>query len=791
MNHRIRKGMKNLGVPALSCMAALITGCNTAPNVEQQVDELYNKMSNEERIAQLRSMYMDELFDEQGKLDTAKCKELIPYGIGHFSQFAMQKPRDSNELRDRAAAIQDWLIHNTPNGIPALLHEEVLSGVNTLGATIYPQQIGQAGSFNPQLAELKTLQTSTLMRKMGGVLALSPMVDVCRTPSFNRLEESYGEDGYLSAVMGTAFVRGLQQGDLKKGVGACSKHYLGYGGGGDAEEKELMEEILLPHETMIRLTGSKAVMPGYHAVHDIKCVANSEILIDILRNYIGFDGMVVSDYTAISQLPDLSTPEEKAAAAINGGNDVDFPEGSDYKSLQVAIDKGLVKPEVLERAVKDVLRHKFRAGLFDKDAYLYSKENIMLDTPEERQTAYDIATQSVVLLENNGVLPLKASNDKKLNVLVTGPNANSVWAMCGDYAYPAMSYFWKRVENITDQDKPHIVKLLEGMTENKPEGVNITYSRGCDWTEDIETVYGELGDERAWEYELLHRKVDSGEKADRQEALKMAGEADVIVAAVGENVMLCGENRDRKGLRLPGKQEEYVNELIKTGKPVVLVIFGGRAQVVAGLAERCAAVIQAWYPGEEGGHAVADILYGKVSPSAKLSVSYPNTEINEPICYNYSAEKDSRIQWPFGYGLTYTTFEYSNLKVDKEVTTGAEAINLTFELKNTGKVAADEVAQIYISPTSAEQKIRPIQLQGFARVPLQPGESKTIKVKLYTEQFGYYSNEGQRQWNIAPGKFVVKVGASSADIKLQETISLTGKPVVKPLRDHYFSELGV
>lgn len=791
MNHRIRKGMKNLGVPALSCMAALITGCNTAPNVEQQVDELYNKMSNEERIAQLRSMYMDELFDEQGKLDTAKCKELIPYGIGHFSQFAMQKPRDPNELRDRAAAIQDWLIHNTPNGIPALLHEEVLSGVNTLGATIYPQQIGQAGSFNPQLAELKTLQTSTLMRKMGGVLALSPMVDVCRTPSFNRLEESYGEDGYLSAVMGTAFVRGLQQGDLKKGVGACSKHYLGYGGGGDADEKELMEEILLPHETMIRLTGSKAVMPGYHAVHDIKCVANSEILIDILRNYIGFDGMVVSDYTAISQLPDLSTPEEKAAAAINGGNDVDFPEGSDYKSLQVAIDKGLVKPEVLERAVKDVLRHKFRAGLFDKDAYLYSKENIVLDTPEERQTAYDIATQSVVLLENNGILPLKASNDKKLNVLVTGPNANSVWAMCGDYAYPAMSYFWKRVENITDQDKPHIVKLLEGMTENKPEGVNITYSRGCDWTEDIETVYGELGDERAWEYELLHRKVDSGEKADRQEALKMAGEADVIVAAVGENVMLCGENRDRKGLRLPGKQEEYVNELIKTGKPVVLVIFGGRAQVVAGLAERCAAVIQAWYPGEEGGHAVADILYGKVSPSAKLSVSYPNTEINEPICYNYSAEKDSRIQWPFGYGLTYTTFEYSNLKVDKEVTTGAEAINLTFELKNTGKVAADEVAQIYISPTSAEQKIRPIQLQGFARVPLQPGESKTIKVKLYTEQFGYYSNEGQRQWNIAPGKFVVKVGASSVDIKLQETVSLTGKPVVKPLRDHYFSELGV
>ena len=753
--------------------------------MEQQIDELYGKMSQEERIAQLRSMYMDDLFDEQGKLDEAKCRELIPNGIGHFSQFCMQQPRDPNELRDRTAAVQDWLMKNTPNGIPALLHEEVLSGVNTLGSTIYPQQIGQACSFNPELAELKTVQTSTAMRKMGGVLALSPMVDVCRIPSFNRLEESYGEDGYLSAAMGVAFVKGLQQGDLKKGVGACSKHYLGYGGGGDAEEKEMMEEILLPHEAMIRLAGSKVVMPGYHAVHGTKCVANSEILQDILRDYVGFDGMVVSDYTAIDQLPDLDDVVKKAAAAINGGNDVDFPHGANYQHLQKAIDQGLVKPETLERAVKNVLRQKFRAGLFDKDAYLYSKEDIKLDTPEERQTAYDIATQSIVLLENNGILPLK---DAK-NILVTGPNANTIWAMCGDYTYPAMSYFWKKMEDVAGRDNPHIIKLLEGMNGRKPEGANILYSRGCDWTEEIETKYSELGDERAWEYEILHRKVDSGEKANKAEALNLAKQADVIVAAVGENVMLCGENRDRQGLRLPGKQEQFVEELIKTGKPVVLVMFGGRAQVISGLAEKCAAVIQAWYPGEEGGNAVADILYGKISPSAKLSVSYPNTEIDEPICYNRSAEKDPRIQWPFGYGLSYTTFEYSNLKVNGEASTTDESISLTFDVKNTGKMAADEIAQIYLSPTSADQNIRPIQLQGFARVSLQPGETKTVKVKLWTEQFGYYSNQGQRQWNIQPGTFIVKVGASSTDIKLQENITLKGEPVVKPIRDHYLSML--
>ena len=763
--------------------AAMLAGCTTNNDMEKQIDELYSSMSQEERIAQLCSMYMEDLFDDEGQLDTTKCRELIPNGIGHFSQYASQVPREPEELRDRVAAVQEWLINNTPHGIPALFHEEVLSGINTRGATIYPQQIGQACSFNPELAELKTQQTATGMRKMGGVLSLSPMVDVCRTPSFNRLEESYGEDAYLSAIMGTAFVKGLQQGDLKKGVGACSKHYLGYGGGGDADEKELMEEILLPHETMIRLAGSKALMPGYHAVHGTNCVANSEILQDILRDYLGFDGMVVSDYTAIDQLSETDSPMQKAAAAINGGNDVDFPHGDNYKFLQEGLDQGLVKPEAFERAVKDVLRYKFRAGLMDETPYLYSKDPIVLDTPEERQTAYDIATQSVVLLKNDGILPLNEGKSPE-KILITGPNANTMWAMCGDYSFPAMSYFWKKVTE--DLDHPHVITLLEGMKDLKPSHMEILYSRGCDWTDTIETDFKKGGDIRAWEYDILHRKVDAGEKADKQEALRMAKESDVIIACVGENVMLCGENRDRQGLRLPGRQEQYVEELLQTGKPVVLVMFGGRAQVIGDLANRCSAVVQAWYPGEEGGHAVADILYGNVSPSAKLSVSYPNVEVYEPLCYNYSAEQDSRVQWPFGYGLTYTTFEYSNLTIDQEAKTKGEGINLSFEVKNTGVMAADEIAQIYLSPTSDNQHIRPIQLQGFARVSLQPGESKTVKALLHTEQLGYYY---QRQWHIEPGDFIIKIGASSVDIRLKEQVTLKGEPVQKPLREYYFSDI--
>ena len=207
--------------------------------------------------------------------------------------------------------------------------------------------------------------------------------------------------------------------------------------------------------------------------------------------------------------------------------------------------------------------------------------------------------------------------------------------------------------------------------------------------------------------------------------------------------------------------------------------------MVSGLAERCAAVIQAWYPGEEGGNAVADILWGRVSPSAKLSVSYPNTEVNEPLCYNYSATPDSRVQWPFGYGLSYSRFEYANLHVDSEAPTSGKEVVVSFDVKNTGEMAADEIAQVYLSPATASQPLRPIQLQGFARVSLQPGQTRHVTVKLHTEQFGYYD---QRQWHIAPGTYIVKIGASSADIKLQEKVTLTGTLVDKPLREHYLSE---
>lgn len=765
-------------------MAVTMSACTVAPkSIDQQVDEIFAKMTQQECVAQLHGTYLEVFFDENNKLIPEKCEELIPNGAGHFSQFCMNTDKTPDELRDMVMQMQAWLKENTPNGIPALFHEEVLSGVNSAYATIYPQQIGMAGSFNPALAEQKTYETATGLRKMGGFMALSPMVDVVRNPSFNRLEESYGEDGYLSAVMGVAFVKGLQHGDLHEGVAATTKHFLGYGGGGDATDKELMEEILMPHEAIVRLADSHSLMPGYHAMarDGIKCVANEGILQGVLRDYLKFDGIVVSDYGAVEQIDDNMTDIQRAAAAINAGNDVDFPQGNSYKYLPQAIEQGLVSKEVFDRAVKRVLKFKALLGLFDENVPLYSTEHIELDSEAERNTAYQLASQSVVLLKNDGVLPLKGENR---NVALVGPNANSMWAMCGDYSYPAMRYFWK--SSIEDGSRPHVVGLKEGLENNKPEGFAVNYSRGCDWTEEVETVVDQSGDPRtAYLYYIQNRKVDSGEEANWKEAIKMAAQNDVIVAAVGENVMLCGENRDRKHLRLPGRQEEFVRALIATGKPVVLVVFGGRAQVLGDLADKCAAVIQAWYPGEEGGNALADILYGKVSPSGKLSVTYPAVELHEQICYNYGLDGDPRVAFPFGYGLTYTTFEYSNLQIESNVATNADRFNVSVEVKNTGDVAATEIVELYVSPIERSAKLKPIQLQGFKRVTLEPGQSETVTLAVSPQQLGYFANG---HWAIDPGRYMIKLGASSQDIRQEGEVVLTGETCEMDLRTAYFAE---
>lgn len=324
------------------------------------------------------------------------------------------------------------------------------------------------------------------------------------------------------------------------------------------------------------------------------------------------------------------------------------------------------------------------------------------------------------------------------------------------------------------------------MEKGLPEGSTLAYTRGCDWTEKTETTLEDGGDERALMLRyFMNRRIETNEVIDEAQALKQAAASDVIIAAMGENTLLCGENRDRGSLRLPGRQEEFVQKLIDTGKPVVLILFGGRAQVISGLAEQCAAIIQAWYPGEEGGNAVADILYGKINPSGKLSVSYPSVELHENICYNHSNQPDERIAYPFGYGLSYTTFGYSDLELPAEIRTDDESIAVTFRVSNEGLMAGDEVAQLYLSPTSKDQPLKPISLQGFTRISLNPGESRTMTLHLSLQQFGHYEHG---QWQVDPGTYRISIGSSSTDLRLCGEVRLTGTSRTIPLRSIYFTE---
>ncbi len=748
---------------------------------QRVVDAIYNRMTLEEKVAQLCGIRSSELV-ENGKLSLEKCRKKIPHGIGHISQYACALDMNPNQLRDFVKELQHYLMTETQSGIPAIFHEEAITGVAAKGATIYPQQLGVACTWNPELASLKTAQTAEAMRTIGGTLALSPMVDIIRSAHWPRIEESYGEDGYLSARMGVAFVDGLQRKGLKGGVAACSKHFLGYGGGSELPDKELFEEILFPHEAMIRQAGSKVVMTSYHKFRGENTVSNDTLLKIILRKYLQFDGIVVSDYSAVSRQWTGKEPEQlklRGVKAINAGNDLEFSEGWSYPYLPQAMKEGLVTEKRFEEAVKRALTLKANLGILEKNAVLYADGDLTIDQPEWRKTAYDLACQSSVLLKNNGVLPLNIKNKK---VALVGPNANTFWCMLGDYTYQSMYSFWWGGK--IDPTQPKIVSVREALQQKIDKSTLLGYERGCDWSSGNEVAITKNGDGDPRTKALKLMLMATADATNWDKAIELGANSDVIIAAMGENPTLCGEARERKGIRLPGDQERFVQELIATGKPVVLVIFGGRPQVIDEIANGCAAILQAWYPGEEGGNAVADLLLGNVNPSGKLCVSYPKKEVKDQICYNNGTSTSDKVSYPFGYGLSYATFEYSNMQLAGNAKTSSNQIEVSCNVKNTSAIDGAEVVQLYISP-KGNQPLKPIQLKGFNRVELKAGEDKKLVFQLALDQLAHYE---KGQWVVEPGDYEFKIGASSADIRLNGTITLTGKAVKKQRKSVYFSE---
>ncbi|ANQ51879.1 beta-glucosidase [Flammeovirga sp. MY04] len=668
---------------------------------------------------------------------------------------------------------------------PLLKHGEAISGYNIKGATTLPQQIGISCSWNPELVKTNTGYTSRMMRSLGTTLALSPMLDVARNAKWGRMEESFGESEYLTARMGLAFIDGMQTNDLSKGVATTTKHFAGYGAN-NKDDRQFLEEILMPHEVAVKIGNTQSLMPGYHSYKDVPAHASEFLLQETLRKKWGFNGVIVSDYFAVKQIfTSYNYAKDKKGAlvrALKNGVDLELPAGDCYKLIPEALSEGLITIEEVDRSVKRILTLKGKLGLLDGP--LSIDAHVELDSKEFRERAYISATQSIVLLKNDGILPIHQGVKK---IALVGPNAASAESLLGDYTYQSLSLYWKKQP--IDPTDPQLITLKGGLENKLDKDVQLMFERGCDWTtsskNSIAKVKNNLGDER--EKKVVELSSIPTTREDYLKALSIAQESDVIIAAMGENRYLCGESRSRKDIRLAGEQEQFVKDLITTGKPVVLIIFGGRPHVLNEIADDCAAIIQGWYPGEEGGNAMADILLGNVNPSAKMTVTVPRTNEQCPIYYG-GAYKNKSPMFSFGHGLSYTKFDYQNFASDNAVTTKDEWIDLSFEVSNVGDMDGAEISQLYITPKNPSIKRPALSLQGFSRTELKTGEKAKINFKVSLEQLSFYDNN--MDLIIEPGEYEFLIGASSTDIKFRKTIIVNGEKKILSSKNVFFSEVG-
>jgi beta-glucosidase len=587
--------------------------------------------------------------------------------------------------------------------------------------------------------------------------------------------------------MGVAYIKGLQGEDLKTGVIATPKHFAAHGfpeGGRNCAPvhvapRELREVFLFPFEAAVKVGGAFSLMNAYHDIDGVPCASSRMLLTDVLRGEWGFEGFVVSDYGAVRMLETFhnvaSDGKDAAVKALEAGIDVELPHIDCYgKPLLDAIRDGTVSEEVLNLAVSRVLKAKFLLGLFENpyaDPELAEKQ---FDTIEDRELALRAARESMVLLKNNDMLPISRSIR---SIAVVGPNANSKRNLHGDYSYTAHIAAVERFLGhaaVSLEEAVPTVSILEGIM-NRAGGIIVNYAPGCDI---------------------------SGESKDGfKEALEAARKSDVVIAVMGEKSGLSesdvsGEGRDSASLKLPGVQEELVKELCETGKPVVLVLVNGRPLSLGWMAEECAAILEAWYPGEEGGNAVADVIFGYYSPGGKLPISFPRDVGQLPL--NYSRKPSSfrnyvfmnaKPLFPFGHGLSYTRFEYSSLEVEPAEIGSTGSVKIRFKLSNTGGCIGDEVVQLYVRDRVASVTRPVMELKGFKRLSLKPGETRTVEFTLFAEQLAFYGE--QMRLIVEPGVFEVLVGSSSEDIRLRGSFKVVGETRIIGSRTVFFSSVEV
>jgi len=752
--------------------------------IDDRVGDLLSRMTLEEKLAQLGGAWSTSLL-ENGAFSAARAQETLAHGIGHLTRIGGATVLTPTESARVANQIQRFLVEDTRLGIPGIIHEESCAGYTARDATCFPQAIGLAATWEPALIEAMTEVIRSQMRAVGAHQSLAPVLDVARDPRWGRTEETFGEDPYLVAQMGIAYVRGLQGSDLAHGIVATGKHFLGYGAseGGmnwapaHIPRRELLEVYATPFEAVIREAGLASMMNAYSEIDGIPLGASPELLGNLLRDTFGFDGVVVSDYFTVPTLLSyhrVARDEADAARlALEAGIDVELPALHCYGApLRQALDGGLVRPALVDAAVQRVLRMKFRLGLFEQPYVDVDAATTVFDTAAQRALAQRLAQKSIVLLKNDGVLPL----DKALeSIAVIGPGADSIRLLQGDYHYPAhLEMMFGAIRDGDLSPRPdgavnlaqhfvRMVSVLEGIRTKVGSHTEVRHAVGCD-------VLG---------------TATEGFAA----AIEAARGAAVAVVVVGDKSGLTdgctsGESVDRADLGLPGMQQALVEAVVETGTPTVVVLLNGRPPALPWIAAHVPAVLEAWLPGEEGGAAVADVLFGDVNPGGRLPISLPVTVGQVPVYYAHKPS-GGRSNWkgdyvgvstkplfPFGHGLSYTRFEYGALEITPPEAQPQDYVRIRVPVTNVGERAGEEVVQLYVHDVVASVT-RPVrELKGFARIALAAGEKKTVTFELAVRQLAFYDR--RMAFVVEPGTIAVMVGSSSEDIRATGTFEIVG-----------------
>ena len=748
--------------------------------VSKRVDDLIDRMTVEEKLGQLLCPLGWPMYEKTETADGATVGVSDEYrkfvGEQHggmlwatFRADPWTRKTLDNGLNPKLAAeaynaLQKYAIDSTRLGIPIILAEEAPHGHMAIGATVFPTSIGLASTWDKALITEVGKTIASELRAQGGHIGYGPVIDLAREPRWSRVEETYGEDTYLTSQMAAAMVRGTspKHNGWDKGVISTLKHFVAYGipeGGHNGNpsnvgERDLHENFLPAFQAAVD-AGALSVMTSYNSIDGVPSTGNPELLRGILKEEWGFDGFVVSDLVSIDGLfSDHHIAKDKEDAgiiAMNAGVDVDLGANC-YALLKEAVESGKIKASVINEAVARVLRLKFELGLFDNPYVDPDFAAAEVRKAENVAVARQAARKGVVLLENNGILPL----NKDMKVAVIGPNADNMYNQLGDYTAP--------------QPRENIRTVLDGIKAKVGEK-NVTYVKGCAIRDTKDNTIAEAV-RAARRADVAVVVVGGSSARDFKTTYKETGAAVADKNSISD--MEAGEGFDRASLSLLGLQDELLAAVKKSGTPVVVVYIEGRPLDKRWAKANADALLTQFYPGQQGGDALADVLFGEFNPAGRLPVSVPYDAGQVPVYYNKKfpkghdyVEMPSDALYPFGYGLSYTTFEYSDLKLEA---LGGNQVKVTLNVTNTGKYDGEEVVQTYVTDLVAST-VRPRkQLRAFERVAVPAGE--TVAVEMILDESAFIVYNRQMKPVVEPGEFTIAVGASSDDIRLKQNITL-------------------